>query len=53
MTSTSTKVHFLQVQRNLRSALPDLRLQFLQVLRSHSAYESNRRAEPIGIPFDF
>jgi hypothetical protein len=47
------QVHFLQVERDLRSALLDLRLQFRQMFRLHSPNESNRRAVLVSVLFDF
>src|SRR5882762_8152510 len=46
------QVQFLQIQRDLRSALPDLLLQFRQMFRLHPPNESNPRAGPIRILFD-
>src|SRR6266481_5098697 len=46
------QVHLLQIDYDLRSALPNLLLQFSQMFRLHSPNESNRRAGPFGISFD-
>src|SRR5882672_4767343 len=46
------QVHFLQIDYDLRSALPNLLLQFSQMFRLHSPNESNRRAGSFGISFD-
>src|SRR3984893_19485043 len=46
------QVHFLQIDYDLRSALPDLLLQFRQMFRLHPPNESNLRAGPFGISFD-
>jgi hypothetical protein len=40
------QVHFLQIDCDLRSALPNLLPQFRQMFRLHSPNESNRRAAP-------
>lgn len=44
--------HIVQVQRDLRSAALHLRLQFLQMLRLHSANQPYRRSVPIRIFLD-
>ena len=46
------QIHFLQIDRDLRSAFPDLLLQFRQMFRLYSPNESNGRAGPFGIFFD-
>src|SRR5258708_11776076 len=46
------QTHFRQIQRNPRSAVLDLRLQFLQMLRSHSANQPDRCALPLRSSFD-
>src|SRR5713226_2712775 len=46
------QTHFLQIQHNPRSAVLDLRLQFIQMLRSHSANQPDRCAVPIRCFFD-
>src|SRR5882762_3066480 len=46
------QVHLLQIQRDLRPAIPDLLLQFRQMLRLHSPNQANLCAGPIGICFD-
>src|ERR1700674_5193327 len=46
------QVHFLQIDYDLRSALPNLLLQFRQMFRLHSPNESYRRSRPVRIPFD-
>src|SRR5579863_1937012 len=47
------QVHFLQVQRDLRSALLDLRLQFRQMFRLYSPNESNRGAVLVSALLNF
>ena len=47
------QIHFLQVQRDVRAALPDLLLQFLQMVCLHSPNEPDGRAAPIAVLFDF
>src|SRR6266478_2471871 len=46
------QVHLLQIQRDLRPAIPDLLLQFRQMLRLYPPNESNLRAGPFGISLD-
>ena len=43
------QVQLLQIQHDLRFALPYLLLQLEQVLRPHPAYESNSGAMPITV----
>src|SRR2546426_7290803 len=44
--------HFFQIQRDLRSNLLDLPLDFAHMLGLHSTDQSNRRAAPVRIPLD-
>jgi hypothetical protein len=46
------QVHFRQIHRKVRPALPDLLLQFPQVFPPHPPNQSNDRAAPTGVPFD-
>src|ERR1700722_11872765 len=46
------QVHLLQIQRDLWPAIPDLLLQFRQMLRLHSPNQANPCTGPIGICFD-
>src|SRR5258708_158037 len=46
------ETHLLQVQNYAWSATVDLRLQFLQMLRSYSSNQPDRRGRPIGNSFD-
>jgi hypothetical protein len=46
------QVHFLQIQRDLRSVLLHLCLQFRQMLRAYPANQSNRRAISLAALFD-
>jgi hypothetical protein len=46
------RFHFLQIDYDLRSTLPNLLLQFRQLFRPTSTNESNRRPWYFGIPFD-
>ena len=46
------QVHSRQIQREVRYALPDLLLQFLQMFCPHPPNQTDGRAAPIGVPFD-
>ena len=50
---TIDQVQFLQVQRDLRFALPHLLLQLRQVLRPHPTYQSNSRGVLIRVLLNF
>src|SRR6266849_6755806 len=47
------QVQFLQVQHNLRFALPNLLLQLGQVLRAHPTYQSNSRGVLVRVLLNF
>jgi len=47
------QVQFLQVQHNLRFALPNLLLHLGHVLRAHPTYQSNSRAVLVGVLVNF
>lgn len=46
------QVDFVQIYDDVRSALPDLLLQFRQMVRLHPSNESNLRAGPFGMSLD-